>query len=331
MKQQQTLEFGHEIETDMTTANHTSMQSPSPQETLAQIIGARVTQPGDFPTPIAGLGFFRRDQPSPPAVCMVEPCIVLVARGEKRLWVGGEGYPYDPSRFLITSLDMPANSEVLVASPQQPCLGLTLKLDLRMLAELIAQGGLPPSRERLAGTSVGIGSATPALLASFERLLALLDEPDAIPVLAPLIQREIHYRLLLSDQAPRLRQITAVDGQGYRIAKAIDWLKLNYALPLRVEELAARVQMSPPTFHHHFRQLTAMSPLQYQKWLRLNEAKRLMLNEHLDVSSAAFKVGYESPSQFSREYSRLFGVPPKRDMTTLRGRSQNTPTSGVAP
>ena len=102
-------------------------------------------------------------------------------------------------------------------------------------------------------------------------------------------------------------------------------------MPLRVEELAARVQMSPPTFHHHFRQLTAMSPLQYQKWLRLNEAKRLMLNEHLDVSSAAFKVGYESPSQFSREYSRLFGAPPKRDMTTLRGRSQNTPTSRVAP
>ena len=280
MKQQQTLEFGHEVETDMTTANHTSMQSPSPQETLAQIIGARVTQSGDFPTPIAGLGFFRRDQPSPPAVCMVEPCIVLVARGEKRLWVGGEGYPYDPSRFLITSLDLPANSEVLVASPQQPCLGLTLKLDLRMLAELIAQGGLPPSRERLAGTSVGIGSATPALLASFERLLALLDEPDAIPVLAPLIQREIHYRLLKSDQAGRLRQICSVDGQGYRIAKAIDWLKLNFDAALRVEELAARVQMSAATFHHHFRQQTKKKPRQYQKGLRFNEPRRLMLNEH---------------------------------------------------
>ena len=152
--------------------------------------------------------------------------------------------------------------------------------------------------------------------------------PAAARLLTPASRRS---STCSTDQAPRLRQITAVDGQGYRIAKAIDWLKLNYALPLRVEELAARVQMSPPTFHHHFRQLTAMSPLQYQKWLRLNEAKRLMLNEHLDVSSAAFKVGYESPSQFSREYSRLFGVPPKRDMTTLRGRSQNTPTSGVAP
>ncbi|WP_339627894.1 AraC family transcriptional regulator, partial [uncultured Pseudomonas sp.] len=176
------------------------------------------------------------------------------------------------------------------------------------------------SRDRSVATSVGIGAATTPLLSSFGRLLELLDEPDAIAVLAPLIQREIHYRLLMSDQAARLRQITSVDGQGYRIAKAIDWLKLNYATPLRVDDLASRVQMSTPTFHHHFRQLTAMSPLQYQKWLRLNEAKRLMLNEHLDVSSAAFKVGYESPSQFSREYSRLFGVPPKRNIEALRGK-----------
>lgn len=289
------------------------------QRALTQSIGARITRPGDEKTAIAGLGFFRREQPSPPVVCMVEPSIILVAQGEKRLWVGGEGYPYDPSRFLVTSLNLPANSEVLVASPQRPCVGLTLKLDLRMLAELIAQGGLPTSRDRSAGTGVGIGGVTTPLLASFERLLALLDEPEAIAVLAPLVQREIHYRLLMSDQAGKLRQITSVDGQGYRIAKAIDWLKLNYAASLRVEELAARVQMSAPTFHHHFRQLTAMSPLQYQKWLRLNEAKRLMLNEHLDVSSAAFKVGYESPSQFSREYSRLFGVPPKRDIAMLRG------------
>jgi AraC-like DNA-binding protein len=248
---------------------------------------------------------------------MVEPSIVLVAQGAKQLWVGGEAYRYDTSRFLVTSLDLPANSEVMAASPERPCVGLTLKLDLRVLVELTAHARLP-RRDRAIGVGVGIGTATSAILAPFGRLLELLDEPDAIPVLAPLIQREIHYRLLMSDQAAKLRQIASVDGQGHRIAKAIDWLKLNYALPLRVEELAARVQMSTPTFHHHFRQLTAMSPLQYQKWLRLNEAKRLMLNEHLDVSSAAFKVGYESPSQFSREYSRLFGVPPKRDIAELR-------------
>lgn len=308
----------------MTIKHDTAAQHLSPQETLARIIGEQIPKPGDYGTPIAGLGFFRREHPSPPVVCMVEPSIILVAQGEKQLWVGGEGYPYDTSRFLITSLDLPANSEVLVASPEQPCLGLTLKLDLRMLAELIVQGDLPPTRDRSVVKGVGIGSVTPAMLASFERLLALLDEPEAIPVLAPLIQREIHYRLLKSDQAARLRQITSVDGQGYRIAKAIDWLKLNYASALRVEELAARVQMSTPTFHHHFRQLTSMSPLQYQKWLRLNEARRLMLNEHQEVSSAAYNVGYESPSQFSREYSRLFGVPPKRDIAMLRGQGVAT-------
>lgn len=306
----------------MATNKNTAAQHSSAQERLARIIGDRIDRPGDFGTPIEGLGFFRREHPSPPVVCMVEPSIILVARGEKQLWVGGEGYPYDPSRFLITSLNLPANSEVLAASPEQPCLGLTLKLDVRMLAELAAQGGLSPVRNKSVVGGVGIGTVTDALLASFERLLALLEEPDAIAILAPLIKREIHYRLLMSDQANRLRQITAVDGQGYRIAKAIDWLKLNYTSALRVDELAAQVQMSAATFHHHFRQLTAMSPLQYQKWLRLNEARRLMLNEHKDVSTAAFKVGYESPSQFSREYSRLFGVPPKRDITVLRGQGE---------
>ncbi|MDG6399006.1 AraC family transcriptional regulator [Pseudomonas quasicaspiana] len=306
----------------MAIDKNTAAQHSSAQERLARIIGDRIDRPGDFGTPIEGLGFFRREHPSPPVVCMVEPSIILVARGEKQLWVGGEGYPYDPSRFLITSLNLPANSEVLAASPEQPCLGLTLKLDVRMLAELAAQGGLSQVRDKSVVGGVGIGTVTDALLASFERLLGLLEEPDAIAILAPLIKREIHYRLLMSDQASRLRQITAVDGQGYRIAKAIDWLKLNYTSALRVDELAAQVQMSAATFHHHFRQLTAMSPLQYQKWLRLNEARRLMLNEHKDVSTAAFKVGYESPSQFSREYSRLFGVPPKRDISVLRGQGE---------
>ncbi|SFU49275.1 AraC family transcriptional regulator [Pseudomonas sp. OV546] len=302
----------------------------TPLDALIQAIGSRVQAPGDYPMPIPGLGFYRRERPASPVVCMVEPCIVLVAQGAKQLWAGGEGYPYDTSRFLVTSLDIPANSEVLVASPERPCLGLTFKLDLRILAELIAQSELPPARERAVLKGVGIGTVTQGMLASFARLVALLDEPEAIAVLAPLIQREIHYRLLKSDQASRLRQICSVDGQGYRIAKAIDWLKLNYDAALRVDELAARVQMSAATFHHHFRQLTAMSPLQYQKWLRLNEARRLMLNEHQDVSSAAFKVGYESPSQFSREYSRLFGMPPKRDVAALRGKAtvSDQPPSG---
>lgn len=142
-----------------------------------------------------------------------------------------------------------------------------------------------------------------------------------IAVLAPLIEREIHYRLLKSDLAMRLLQIASVGSQSQRIARAIDWLKTYYAQPLRVDELAAHAQMSTSSLHHHFRQLTAMSPLQYQKWLRLSEAKRLMLNENLDAARAAFHVGYESPSQFSREYSRFFGAPPKRDIEGLRRRT----------
>ncbi|WP_434497090.1 AraC family transcriptional regulator N-terminal domain-containing protein [Pectobacterium aroidearum] len=289
-------------------------------------IDARTQGSGDFATPIDGLTFFRREAPTDPVMCMLEPSVVLVAQGEKKIWIGGEAYRYDTSHFLLTSLDLPANSEVMTASRQAPCLGLTLKLDLRIVAELIAQGCLPPHRDRGVSSSAGIGTATSAILRPFGRLLELLEEPEAIPVLAPLLQREIHFRLLMSDQATRLRHIASIDSQGHRIARAIGWLKLHYAAPLRVEELAARVQMSTPTFHQHFRKLTSMSPLQYQKWIRLNEARRLMLNEHLDVSSAAFRVGYESPSQFSREYRRLFGAPAKRDITALR---KQTPSSGT--
>lgn len=299
----------------------TDIQLGSHREALARVIKTWAKSTGDYSTPIPSLGFFRRDLPCPPTICMIAPSIVLVVHGAKEMVIGTEVYPYDESKFLLTSLDLPANSAVITASQQQPCLGLTFKLDLRVLAEILAQGGLPMQQERRSGKSVGIGTVTAGILGPLERLVNLLDEPEAIPVLAPLIQREIHYRLLMSDQAALLRQILSVDSQGHRVAKAIDWLKLNYSKPFSVEDLATRVCMSTPTFNLHFRQLTSMSPLQYQKWLRLNEARRLMLNEHLDAASAAFKVGYESPSQFSREYGRFFGSPPKRDITTMRNQS----------
>lgn len=288
------------------------------QREMAQMIANRVESTADWMTPIPDLLFFRRDEPTEPDFCLIEPSIVLVAQGTKQMLIGGEAYPYDTTNFLITSLDLPASSQVLTASHKAPCLGLVMKLDIRLLAELIAQGGLPHLNERPTGVSAGLGRMTSTIAEPFGRLVNLLNEPNAIRVLAPLIQREIHYRLLLSDQSALLRQIASVDSQGYRIAKAIDWLKENFTAPLRIESLASMVQMSTPTFHHHFRQLTAMSPLQYQKWLRLSEAKRLMLNEHLDASTASFRVGYESPSQFSREYSRLFGAPPRRDIEELR-------------
>lgn len=287
---------------------------------MAETIARRTVGQTDCATQLPGLTFFRRETPMPPSICLVEPSIVLVVQGAKQMLVGGEAYPYGIHRFLITSLDLPANSEVTAASPEQPCLGLVLKLDLRTMAELIAQGGLsrPAEHGSDRGLGIGLGAVTAALLDPVKRLLDLLDEPSALQVLGPLVEREIHYRLLMSEQAARLWHIASVGSQGHRVARAIDWLKMNYAATLRIEELAAHVQMSTSSLHHYFRRLTAMSPLQYQKWLRLNEARRLMLNESRDAASAAFEVGYESPSQFSREYARLFGAPPKRDIEGLR-------------
>lgn len=304
------------------------------QSELAYIIERHTRGVADCPTPIQGVGLFRREAPARPAVCLVEPCIVLVAQGVKRLIVGGEGFDYDPGRLLVTSLDLPANSEVIEASVDKPCVGLTLKLDIRLLAELIAQGGQAPVRKRSADERVGVERITPPMLEPIVRLLRLLDETSAIPVLAPLIQREIHYRLLASHQSARLWQIASVGSQSHRISRAIDWLKVHYAQALRVEDLAARVQMSPSSLHQHFRKLTAMSPLQYQKWLRLNEARRLMLSDGADAATAAFRVGYESPSQFSREYSRLFGAPPRRDVEALRPGTEGGPppkSAGLPP
>jgi AraC-like DNA-binding protein len=285
---------------------------------MARTIGRLTEGTEDRSTSIPDLALFRREAPTPPGICHVEPSVVLVVQGAKRMLVGDDAYAYDSQRFLIASLDIPASSEVVEASPERPCLGLVLKLDLRMMTELVARNRLPPPKDCSVARGVALGTVTPTLLESFKRLTDLLDEPDAIEVLAPLVQREIHYRLLMSDQAGRLRQLASVGSQSHLVARAIDWLKANYASPLRIEELAERVHMSASSLHHHFRQLTAMSPLQYQKWLRLNEARRLMLSEGFDAASAAFKVGYESPSQFSREYARLFGAPPRRDVVGLR-------------
>lgn len=277
---------------------------------------------GDMSTAIKELSLFRRNTPTEPCPCLVEPSIVLVAGGAKQLLIGDQVYAYNADHFLITSLNHPASSQILEASPEHPCMGLVLKLNVSVMTELMAQTQLHPPREREPEQSAVIGSVSSCFLQPFYRLLSLLDEPNAIEVMAPLIEREIHFRLLQSDIAPRLLQIITAGSQSQRISRAIDWIKAHYNEPLRVEDLAAHVQMSSSSLHHYFRKLTAKSPLQYQKWLRLNEAKRLMVNQNYEAAQAAYKVGYESPSQFSREYSRLFGASPKRDVQSMR---QSTP------
>jgi AraC-like DNA-binding protein len=287
-------------------------------EALAQGI-ARWTDQGDhLETAIPGLSLWRRDEPTEPASGMYEPSICWAAQGAKRVVLGDDTYVYDAHHFLITSVDLPTVWQIIEASPEKPCLGLVLKLDLREVSQLMVDSYLPPPRAQQSSRGMATGEVTLPLLTAFQRLIDLLDEPKDIPILAPLIQREISYRLLVGDQGVRLRQMASAGSQSRQIARAIDWLKGNFAQPLRIDDLATQVNMSTSTFHHHFRALTAMSPLQYQKWLRLNKARRLMLTERLDATTAAFQVGYESPSQFSREYSRLFGAPPLRDISILR-------------
>jgi AraC-like DNA-binding protein len=227
-------------------------------------------------------------------------------------------YVYDAHHFLITSVDLPTVWQIIEASREKPCLGLVLKLDRREISQLMVDSHLPQPRAQQSSRGMATGEVTLPLLNAFQRLIDLLAEPKDIPILAPIIQREIIYRLLVGDQGARLRQIASAGSQSQQIARAIDWLKGNFTRPLRIDDLATQVHMSPSTFHHHFRTVTAMSPLQFQKWLRLNEARRLMLTEDADAATAAFNVGYESPSHFSREYTRLFGAPPLRDIKNLR-------------
>jgi len=269
-------------------------------------------------TAVPGLSLFRREEPTEPATGMYEPSICMVVQGAKRVILGDDTYVYDAQHYLITSVHLPTVVQVLEASREKPYLGLVLKLDPRELTQLMADSDLPPPRTHRSSRGMAIGKVTLPLLAAFQRLIDLLDEPADIPVLSPIIQREVIYRLFVGDQGARLRQIASAGSPSHQIARAIDWLKNNYAQPLRVDDLAGQAGMSSSTFHHHFRSMTALSPLQYQKRLRLQEARRLMLTERLDAATAAFRVGYESPSQFSREYNRLFGAPPLRDVTSLR-------------
>ncbi|MBJ6802293.1 AraC family transcriptional regulator [Geomonas propionica] len=287
-------------------------------ESLKRSVARWTEQAEIFDTPVPGLSLFRREEVTEPMSGIYEPSVCLVAQGAKRIQLGDETLIYDANHFLITSVHLPTVVQIIEASPEKPYLGLRLMLDLREVAQLMLDSNLPQSRTQQSGCGMAVGEVTLPLISAFQRLLDLIDEEKDVAILAPMIQREIIYRLLVGDQGARLRQIASAGSQSQQIARAIDWLKGNFANPLRIDELATKVNMSTSTFHHHFRTLTAMSPLQYQKMLRLNEARRLMLTERLDATTAAFNVGYESASQFSREYSRLFGTPPLRDITHLR-------------
>lgn len=225
-----------------------------------------------------------------------EPSICLTVSGAKRVSLGDNVFVYDTRHFLLSSLDLPVMAQII----EKPYFGIMLKIDMDIVAQLVADSRVAVYNGSKVVRGMTLSEVTLPLLNAFGRLVDLLDNPSDIPVLAPIIQKEIIYRLLISEQGLQLRQI--ILNQSHRISHAINWLKNHYAEPFKVDELAAYVSMSNSSFHHHFRSLTAMTPLQYQKKLRLHKAKKLMLVENYDAASAAFEVGYESPSQFNREY-----------------------------
>jgi AraC-like DNA-binding protein len=244
--------------------------------------------------------------------------MVVFAQGEKRITVGGTTHVCDGSNFLVTSIDLPVLGQFTKASKSEPFLALVLKLEMPEVREILSQEEFLTPDASFGTRGLAVGQTPPELLSACCRLLDLLDTPRDIPFLGSLLQREIVYRVLRTPLGRNLRAIATLGDQSNRTAKAVGWLKANYFKPLRVEELASVAQMGVSTLHHHFRSLTAMSPLQYQKRLRLHVARVRMLTEGLDAASAAFDVGYESASQFNREYSRFFGRPPMRDVKARR-------------
>jgi len=268
-------------------------------------------------TAVAGLIIARLSKPSAPAALVVDPSLCLVAQGAKEVFLADEVYRYDPGRALLVSVDLPISARVVEATPVRPCLAVRLSLDPLIVGELLADcpDAPPPGPP---GRGVDVSPVDSHLLDAVGRLVSLLDSPQTLGPLTPLVLREITYRVLIGPQGARLRQISTPGAPAQQIARAIRWLRDHFAEPLRGESLARRARMSLSGFHLHFKAVTGLSPLQYQKQLRLQEAKRLMLGEGLDAAETAFRVGYESPSQFSREYRRLFGTPPRRDVAALK-------------
>lgn len=251
-----------------------------------------------------------------PGPALYEPIFCVAIQGRKQLTVGEKQLFYDPANFLLVSVGLPVTAGIVEASPDSPYLAISLRLDAATIAAMLLE--IPHAGDEEAA-AIAVGPMTDALLGPIVRLARLLDHPEDIPLLAPLAERELLYRLIRGPQGAQLRQIALADSRLSRISRAIDWIRRRYQEPFRIEIVAEVAGMSPSSFHRHFKAATAMSPLQYQKQIRLQEARRLLIAEPISAGNVAFAVGYESPSQFSREYARQFGMPPARDAARLRG------------
>ena len=303
----------------------TSAQSraPSSLKQLQRQIARHCTG-SQTTTAIPGLTLLRSDGVmTSPVQAIYTPMVCLIAQGRKQVMLGGETLEYDAAKYLVSSVDLPVSGRITEATPSRPYLALSLSLDADALASLLLQirSAQAPGgafvRPAPVPRALAITSAMPDLLDAFVRLLRLLDRPAEVEALAPLIVREILFRLLTGAHAPMLRQIALRESRTQQVVRAINWIRRNYARPLHIGDLVSVAHMSPPSLYRHFKAVTAMSPLQYQKQIRLQEARRQLVSQQQDAAAVAFAVGYGSPSQFSREYRRLFGTSPRQDATRL--------------
>jgi AraC-like DNA-binding protein len=280
---------------------------------------------GDYPTAITGLSLHRRDEVDQAENCFYTPVVAVVLQGFKRSVIGSEEYHYGENHCLINGVDIPSVNHITDASPEKPFLVMSLNLDSQLITQLVAEIPRAFASEYEPFRGVAVADVDPNVLDAFLRLAELLDNPEQIPVLAPMIIREIHYRLLAGPQGRHLRSLNTIGSQSNRVFRALTWLRQNFKEPFLIEELSKKANMAASTFHRHFRHITTLSPLQYQKRLRLYEAQRLMLVENADATSACLSVGYESPTQFNREYKRLFGAPPHSDIRRKRHDTDSDP------
>jgi len=303
------------------TNNNRQSSDPSVTQALKELAGSiskALDGAADLSTDVPGLALYRNTAPTAANPCTYEPSLLLIPQGKKRVDLGKQSYVFGESTFLLTSIELPIVSRVSVASVEKPYLAFFLKLDMGIVRDVLHTEEVRITVPPVGTRGMVLGEATVELITPCSRMVQLLGAPQDIPFFGKLLQREIIYRLLQGPQGDRLRSVATMADQSYRTVKAVTWLRENFDKTLHVDDLASMAGMSRSTLHHHFRGLTAMSPLQFQKQLRLHTARQKMLTEKLDAASAAFEVGYESPSQFNREYKRVFGKPPVRDVQALR-------------
>jgi AraC-like DNA-binding protein len=298
-----------------------STQIP-PQDEIAALISRHAPRNGDYATAIGNLSFHRQSSVTESLFHAARPSVAIIAQGAKDVTLGSETFHYSRMQYLLTSVDLPVQVRVAEASEDKPHLCVVLGIDIADVAALLdseSDSGNAAQQKILPATrGISVSDVSPELLDAMLRLVRLLDKPGEIAALAPLIRRELTYRLLNGPVGARLRHMALASSQSHQVGQAIDWIKHHYAQPLRIEHLAGMANMSMSSLHHHFKAITAMTPMQYQKLLRLQEARRLMLVEQIDAGTAGYRVGYASESQFSREYSRQFGRAPMRDVGQVR-------------